>query len=199
MYDAPFKILNNSSNTNTSNLFEINKIYNNIDNKIFKIDNNGYIYMGNCKYNDNNYFTINNSNYDNYLNINNDLTNYISFAGEYYSDDFKINKYANVTIGSNIYDNKGLLDINRNDNRINLDLNNSNNFNEDKPLLNLNLEYKVNNNYKWYSKNISIPYFTFFPTKEENIEYDIQMNNYNYIDNYRLIYGLNYAHYENGK
>ena len=151
--DAPFIIVNNSSNTNTSNLFEISKIYNNTDEKILKIDNYGYIYIRNCKYNDKkSYITINNSNYDNYFNINHDLKNFLSFSGDYYSDDFKINKYANVSIGSNIYNNSGLLDINRNDNRINLDINNSNNINEDKPLLNLNLEYKVNNNYKWYSK-----------------------------------------------
>jgi hypothetical protein len=198
--DAPFRIVNNSSNTNTSNLFEISKIYDNTDEKILKIDNYGYIYMGNCKYNDkDSYITINNSNYDNFLNINNDLKNYVSYSGDYYSDDFKINKYANVSIGSNIHENAGLLDINRNDNRINLDINNSNNINEDKPLLNLNLEYKVNNNYKWYVRNISIPYFTIFPSKEENIEYDIQTNNYNYIDNYKLIFGLNDAHYEKWK
>ena len=198
--DAPFIIVNNSLNYNTSNLFEIKKIYENKDEKILKIDNNGYMYMGNCIYNDKeSYLTINNSNYDNYSNINNDLINYVSFSSDYYSDDFKINKYANVTIGSNLYDNKGLLDINRNDNRINLDINNSNNINENKPLLNLNLEYQINNNYKWNAQNKYIPYFTIFPSKEQNIEYDIQMNNYNYIDNYKLIYGLNDAYYEKWK
>ena len=198
--DAPFIIVNNSLNYNTSNLFEIKKIYENKDEKILKIDNNGYMYMGNCIYNDEeSYLTINNSNYDNYSNINNNLINYLSFSSDYYSDDFNINKYANVCIGSNLRDNKGLLDINRNDNRINLDINNSNNINENKPLLNLNLEYEVNNNYKWTSQNKSIPYFTIFPSKQENIEYDIQLNNYNYIDNYKLIYGLNDAHYEKWK
>jgi len=198
--DAPFIIVNNSLNYNTSNLFEIKKIYENKDEKILKIDNNGYMYMGNCIYNDKeSYLTINNSNYDNYSNINNNLINYLSFSSDYYSDDFNINKYANVCIGSNLRDNKGLLDINRNDNRINLDINNSNNVNENKPLLNLNLEYEVNNNYKWTSQDKSIPYFTIFPSKQQNIEYDIQLNNYNYIDNYKLIYGLNDAHYEKWK
>ena len=44
--DTPFIIVNNSSNYNISNLFEIKKIYDNTSNidKIFKIDNNGYIY-----------------------------------------------------------------------------------------------------------------------------------------------------------
>ena len=198
--DAPFIIVNNSLNYNTSNLFEIKKIYENKDEKILKIDNNGYMYMGNCIYNDKeSYLTINNSNYDNYSNINNNLINYLSFSSDYYSDDFNINKYANVCIGSNIYDNKGLLDINRNDNRINLDINNSNNVNENKPLLNLNLDYQVNNNYKWTSQYKYIPYFTIFPSKQQNIEYDIQLNNYNYIDNYKLIYGINDAHYEKWK
>ena len=134
--DAPFIIVNNSLNYNTSNLFEIKKIYENKDEKILKIDNNGYMYMGNCIYNDKeSYLTINNSNYDNYSNINNNLINYLSFSSDYYSDDFNINKYANVCIGSNLRDNKGLLDINRNDNRINLDINNSNNVNENKLIL----------------------------------------------------------------
>ena len=198
--DAPFKIVNNSLNYNTSNLFEIIKIYENKDEKIFKIDNNGYMYMGNCIYNDKeSYLTINNSNYDNYYNINNDLINYVSFSSDYYSDDFKINKYANVSIGSNIYDNKGLLNINRNDNRINLDINNSNNVNENAPLLNLNLNYQINNNYKWFAQDRSIPYFTIFPNKQGNIEYDINLNHYNYLDNYKLIYGSNDALYEKWK
>jgi len=198
--DAPFIIYNNNLNYNTSNLFEINKIYEDKHEKILKIDNSGYMYMGNCLYNDKeSYLTINNSNYNNYANINNDLINYVSFSSDYYSDDFNINKYANVTIGSNLHNNKGLLDINRNDNRINLDINNSNNINENKPLLNLNLDYEVNNNYKWTTLDKTIPYFTIFPSKEQNMEYDILLNNYNYIDNYKLIYGLNDAHYEKWK
>ena len=187
---TPFIINNNNSNYYTSNLFEIKKKFTDESESIFKIDNYGYIYMGNSKYNDKkSYISINN--YNN-LNFNSELDNYLSFSGDYYSDTFKINKYGNIIIGSNISTNYGILDINRNDNRVNLDINNSNNINLDKPLLNLNIEYETQNNYIWNIENRFIPFFDIFQSKQTNKK-DIESNRYNYIDNYKLIFGSNKA------
>lgn len=197
--NTPLTIYNNNLDSETSILFNINKVYDNDIFNIFKIDNNGYIYMGNCEYNNKeSYITINNSNYNNYLNINNELKNYISFTNDYYSDDFTINKYANITIGSNINNNQGILDINRNDDRINLDINNSNNINENKPLLNLNIDYETKKNYKWYTNDVYTSFFDIFPSKAYN-KNDIDFNIYSYIDNYKFIFGLNEAEYQEWK
>ena len=170
--DTSLKINTNNLN-NSLNLLEINKNYD----TILKIDNYGYINMGNCDNNNiNSYINIDNSNYNLH-------TDYLSFKGHYYSDALKIDKYANITIGQNNNNNFGILDINRNDVRINLDDTNAHNVNVDKPLLNLNIEYETSNNYVWEKSNTEKQFFNIFPLQEEN-DLDNTNETYNYINNY---------------
>jgi len=129
------------SNKNNNNIYDILLINNIDDTKIFSINNKGFI--GYSEDSSNSFININNIKDDK------ELYNIIDYKGEFKTDKFNISKYGHISIGSNINlnnNNGGIFTINRNDDRKNLDENNSENINRDKSLLNLNIFYESSNN-----------------------------------------------------
>ncbi len=207
-------ILNNNIHNNNfnNNILEVRKYTHdtnneqNIDNfnTIFKLDNNGFINIGNCddiynEKNNNSYIYINN--YDNdYVSSNiynsSNVELLFNYNANHIGDSININQYGNLTIGnSNL--NNALLFINRNDDRLNLDINNSNNINIDNPLLSLNINYHTSNNYLWYSsqrddyylqKIFPNPYFQGVPVNFNNINEEEE-----FFNRYKNNYSSNFA------
>ena len=138
--DPKLKMISNKQD----NVYDILTINDNIDDSnIFSINNKGFI--GYQSESSNSFIDINN--------INDDLYNIINYQGEFSTDKFNIDKYSYINIGSNlntINNNGGILTINRNDERKNLDEKNIQNVNKDKPLIDLNIFYNSSNNYHWY-------------------------------------------------
>ena len=210
---TPLILNNNIYNHDSDNIIELRRFKHcsnndlNIENydTIIKFDNNGFINIGNCDdiYNEknrNSYIYINDYDYD-YVssnintNNNNNIDLLFNHKGNYDGDSFNINKYGNITIGSKNYNNS-LLFINRNDDRLNLDIVNSNNINIDNPLLKLNINYNSSNNYLWYStdrddyylqKIFTSVYFQNIPSVFESLQHEEDFyNSYknNYCSNY---------------
>jgi hypothetical protein len=207
-------ILNNNTNNNTlnNNILEVRKFTHdtnnelNIDNfnTILKLDNSGFINIGNCddiynEKNNNSYIYINN--YDNdYVssNIHNssNVELLFNYKASHIGDSININQYGNLTIGnSNL--NNALLFINRNDDRLNLDIINSNNINVDNPLLSLNINYNSSNNYLWNSslrddyylqKIFTSVYFQGVPTT-----FNSSIEEENFFSSYKNNYSSNFA------
>ena len=179
--NIPLVIDYNYNNSNIKQLLKLNKYYDTPDyyETILQINNNGYINIGNTTNTNENSMLYINNNSDNYLNHNNNLNNFVLFEGDYNSDKFTINKYGRLTIGDDTNKETGLININRNDDRINLDLLNSNNINRDLPLLNLNIDYETKNNYIWETSNYNY-YF------KDVLE--IQNSEYSYTNNYSTLF-----------
>lgn len=207
-------ILNNNTNNNelNNNILEIRKFTHDTNNEInlnnyttiINIDNNGFINIGNCddiynEKNKNSYLYINN--YDNdYVSSNlyslSNVDLLFNYKANYEGDYFNINQYGNLTIGTN-NSNNSLLFINRNDDRLNLDISNSNNVNMDNPLLKLNINYNTKNNYIWRSvirndyylqKIFTSVYFQGVPST-----FDTLLDEENFFNSYKNNYSSNFA------
>ena len=198
------------NNNETNNSIEINRYDKDFDNiedveatKIFSINNKGYINLGNC-YENNNRSFINIDNYNedyvlnnNYNLVDNNLELILNYKGDYIGDTLTINKYGNMSLG-NENSSDSLLSINRNDDRQNLDINNSNNINIDNPLLKLNINYDHENNYSWFTEDRFDLYFEniFTSTYFQNIESIADTNPY--LISYRNNYSSNFANLDSG-
>ena len=207
-------ILNNNiyNNQLNNNIIEVRKFshFDNNDininnyNTILKLDNNGFINIGNCddiynKKNDSSYIYINN--YDNdYVSSNiyslSNIDLLFDYKANHLGDSININQYGNLTIGSNNLNNS-LLFINRNDDRLNLDIINSNNINIDNPLLKLNINYETNNNYLWHIVNRNDYYlqkiFTSVYFQDVPSTFNTLLEEEKFYTSYKNNYSSNYA------